>query len=142
MFENRMNRLILDVRDANNFPGAVVQLYRNNFTDAQRWRYTSDGYVQSGLRMSDGHDLILEVTASNTLQLNVKQNTSNQKWILGTDGLRSQGNNYFLDIKDRNPQEGAAAVVMNCSGMNSQAWIVNGTTSPTPKPVGKFISMV
>ncbi len=131
-----MNQLVLDVRLANNNVGAIIQMYSSNNTDAQKWCWTTDGYFQSGLRMSDGRDLVLEVTPSNTLQLNIKNNTNAQKWLLGSDGLMSQSNGQFLDIKNADSSQGATLWLYVKNGTNAQAWNFRSTSPPTPTPVG------
>ncbi len=79
VLESRNNNKVLDVSDAKNVVGAAVQVYSANGTDAQKWRLTSDGYFQAGLRSVDGYLLVLEVVNGFCLQLNTKNDSLAQK---------------------------------------------------------------
>ncbi len=139
-----MNALVFGVFNNINTQCAAVQMCLPNNSDGQKWRLTSDQYLQSGLRTDDGRDLFLEIVSENpargaSLQLSCKANTNAQKWSLTSAGLVSLLNQYKLDIKDANPSENAAVQMEISNGTNAQAWNFKPTTDPVPPAVGKCL---
>lgn len=61
-----LNGLVLDIVDDKNIPGTGVQTWPSNGGDNQKWRLTTDGYLESAKKTRDGKDLVFEVCGGET----------------------------------------------------------------------------
>ena len=135
-----MTGYVLDVVGANNVPCALLQMYPINNTNAQKWRLTSDMYLESGLRTSEGRDLVLEVVsggAGASLQLNVKNNGSLQKWSWSANGLMSYYTGLVLEIRGANSSVGASLWMNNVTYAIHHAWNFRYTDAPVFPAIGQ-----
>ncbi len=134
---------MLDVVNSDPNPGARVQMCQDTGSGGQKWMITSEnGYFKSGLRTSDGQDLVLEIVNNGgsgaTLQLNKKNGSAAQLWTLNANGLTSSLNGLVLDVVNANLSPGAAVQMWPRNGTGAQAWNFRGCGNPNPPPVGKF----
>jgi hypothetical protein len=120
---NPSNRC-LDVLDANGSPGATLDSYECNNTQAQWFTTTS----AEEIRASTGANLCVEVQNGNysagVVQLNTCNGSEQQKWgYIGGQVFPLGGNgNYCLDVLDANTSYGATVHVTGCNGTNAQLW--------------------
>ncbi len=135
--KSNLNGLVLDIIDDKNNPGTGVQMWPSNGGNNQKWRLTSDGYIESAKKSPDGKDLVLDVCGGETkngtgIQIWTKNGKNHQKWQWGANGtLISLATGKVMEIAGANFGKSARVQISDANGNNGQSWVI-----PTPLTLG------
>lgn len=132
------NDYVLDVSDGFATNGSNIQLYKNNSSNAQKFRITklSDGTYEIASILND--DYVLDVANgifvnSSNIQLYDSNKSDAQKWIINDSGnyysIMSSNEKYCIDINNANAKNGSNIQLYTCNNTSAQKfWFDKVTT--------------
>lgn len=134
---NAVSGAVIDLTGGNAAAGTAIQMYANNFTAAQAWRFVSASLLDDGyyvvVNQSSG-DRVLDVSGASCnagarVQLYAANGTNAQKWF-----VRSLGNGAYsltafvsgkvLDVPSANASNGASVQQWDWNGSGAQKWLL------------------
>lgn len=134
---NAVSGAVIDLTDANATAGTAIQMYANNFTAAQAWRFVAASLIDDGyyvvVNQSSGNR-VLDVAGGSSsagarVQLYTANGTNAQKWY-----VRSLGNGAYsltafvsgkaLDVPSANASNGASVQQWDWNGSGAQKWLL------------------
>lgn len=134
---NAVSGAVIDLSGANTAAGTVIQMYANNFTVAQAWRFVAASLIDDGyyvvVNQSSGNR-VLDVAGGSSsagarVQLYAANGTNAQKWF-----VRSLGNGAYsltafvsgkaLDVPSANASNGASVQQWDWNGSGAQKWLL------------------
>lgn len=134
---NAVSGAVIDLTGGNAAAGTAIQLYANNFTAAQAWRFVLASLIDDGyyvvVNQSSG-DCVLDVAGASCnagarVQLYAANGTNAQKWY-----VRSLGNGAYsltafvsgkaLDVPSANASNGASVQQWDWNGSGAQKWLL------------------
>ena len=128
---------VVDVKSAGTANYVNVQLYKKNYTNAQKWKVTHDskGYVTF---TSVNSGKVLDVNAAKaTNYQNVQQYASNgtyaQKWVVVKDGssykiISALNQNYVLDLNAAKTVNSQNIQIYQSNNTKAQRWTFSSVT--------------
>ena len=123
----------IDIPSANVSNGTLLQLYKTNWTNAQKWivKKESDGYYSIKSLINEYYSI--DVTSANynngvNIQLYSSNNTLAQKWTIKDAGddyyyILSSNNSYALDVPAANAFNGSKIQLYNFNRTNAQKFL-------------------
>lgn len=123
----------IDIPAANISDGNKLQLYKTNWTNAQKWivKKESDGYYSITSYINKNYSI--DVTSANynngvNIQLYSSNNTLAQKWTIKDAGdgyyyILSSNNSYALDVPAASTFNGNGIQLYNFNGTNAQRFL-------------------
>lgn len=123
----------IDIPAANISNGNKLQLYKTNWTNAQKWivKKESDGYYSITSYINKNYSI--DVTSANynngvNIQLYSSNNTLAQKWTIKDAGdgyyyVLSSNNSYALDVPAASTFNGNGIQLYNFNGTNAQRFL-------------------
>lgn len=134
---NAVSGAVIDLTGANAAAGTAIQMYANNFTTAQAWRFIAASLIDDGyyvvVNQSSGNR-VLDVAGGSSsagarVQLYTANGTNAQKWY-----VRSLGNGAYsltafvsgkaLDVPSANASNGASVQQWDWNGSGAQKWLL------------------
>lgn len=134
---NAASGAVIDLTGANAAAGTAIQMYANNFTAAQAWRFVAASLIDDGyyvvVNQSSGNR-VLDVAGGSSsvgarVQLYTANGTNAQKWY-----VRSLGNGAYsliafvsgkaLDVPSANASNGASVQQWDWNGSGAQKWLL------------------
>lgn len=134
---NAVSGAVIDLTGANAAAGTAIQMYANNFTAAQAWRFVAASLIDDGyyvvVNQSSGNH-VLDVAGGSSsagarVQLYTANGTNAQKWY-----VRSLGNGAYsltafvsgkaLDVPSANASNGASVQQWDWNGSGAQKWLL------------------
>ena len=134
---NAVSGAVIDLTGGNAAAGTLIQMYANNLTAAQAWRFVSASLIDDGyyvvVSQSSG-DRVLDVAGASCnagarVQLYAANGTNAQKWY-----VRSLGNGAYsltafvsgkvLDVPSANASNGASVQQWDWNGSAAQKWLL------------------
>ncbi len=144
--QSKVSGHYLDVKGSSKDPKTPIWQYKQNNTDAQKWKFIAAGsgyyYIQSKVS-----GLYLDVkggsTSSGVIVWQYSKNGSNaQKWRLQNAGggyyyIQSKVSGHYLDVKGSSQSSGATVWQYKFNGSDAQKWRLRVVaTSPPPPRTG------
>lgn len=134
---NAASGAVIDLTGGNAAAGTAIQMYANNLTAAQAWRFVSASLIDDGyyvvVNQSSG-DRVLDVAGASCnagarVQLYTANGTNAQKWY-----VRSLGNGAYsltafvsgkaLDVPSANASNGVPVQQWDWNGSGAQKWLL------------------
>ena len=133
---NAVSGAVIDLTGANTAAGSAIQMYTNNFTAAQAWRFVAASLIDDGVYVvvnQSSSNRVLDVaggscSAGAHVQLYTANGTNAQKWY-----VRSLGNGAYsltafvsgkaLDVPSANASNGASVQQWDWNGSGAQKWL-------------------
>ena len=134
---NAVSGAVIDLTGGNAAAGTAIQMYANNFTAAQAWRFVAASLIDDGVyvvvNQSSGNRVLDVAGGSNSagarVQLYTANGTNAQKWY-----VRSLGNGAYsltafvswkvLDVPSANASNGASVQQWDWNGSGAQKWLL------------------
>lgn len=134
---NAVSGAVIDLAGGNAAVGTAIQMYANNLTAAQAWRFVSASLIDDGyyvvVNQSSGNRVLdvagASCNAGARVQLYAANGTNAQKWY-----VRSLGNGAYsltafvsgkvLDVPSANASNGASVQQWDWNGSGAQKWLL------------------
>lgn len=134
---NAVSGAVIDLTGGNSSAGTALQLYANNLTAAQAWRFVSASLIDDGYYVvvnQSSNNRVLDVaggscSAGAKVQLYTANGTNAQKWF-----VRSLGNGAYsltafvsgkvLDVPSANASNDAPVQQWDWNGSGAQRWML------------------
>ena len=133
---NAVSGAVIDLTGANTAAGSAIQMYTNNFTAAQAWRFVAASLIDDGVYVvvnQSSSNRVLDVaggscSAGAHVQLYTANGTNAQKWYVrslrnGAYSLTAFVSGKALDVPSANASNGASVQQWDWNGSGAQKWL-------------------